>query len=48
MTSAFGQISRAASAIDPPISPSPTMPILSKIGVCPSARRPGWMTGRSS
>ena len=27
MTSAAGQISRAASAIDPPISPRPTMPM---------------------
>ena len=46
MTSAFGQSWRAASAMDPPMSPRPTMPILSKIGVSPSGFcRPGWMTG---
>jgi len=33
ITSDVGQICRAASAIEPPMSPSPTMPILSNTGV---------------
>ena len=40
ITSDDGQSSRAASAIDPPISPRPTMPICVKIGGCPG-RAPG-------
>src|SRR2546425_9188451 len=45
MTSEAGQTSLAASAIEPPTNPRPTMPILSNTGGCPSAGRPGWMTG---
>ena len=41
MTSDVGQSSRAASAIDPPIRPRPTMPIFSKIGGWPFGGRVG-------
>ena len=43
MTSAVGHSCRAASAIEPPIRPRPTMPIFSKIGGAPDggSGRPG-------
>src|SRR5262245_59126179 len=46
MTSELGHTCRAASAIDPPMRPRPTMPIRSKTGFSPALARPGWMTGR--
>ena len=40
------ELARAASAIDPPISPRPTMPILSKIGGWPAAASAGLDDGK--
>src|SRR5438094_7872856 len=48
MTSDDGQIFRAARAMDPPMSPSPTMPIFAKTGGWASAARGAWTTGRKS
>jgi hypothetical protein len=48
MTSALGHNSRARKAIDPPMRPSPTMPIFEKIGGRADCfAKPGCMTGSS-
>src|SRR5258708_13184385 len=47
MRSALGRACRAVRGLEPPMSPRPTMPILSKVAGAPEegSGRPGWMTG---